>query len=244
MTYIIFGASAGIGRALADRFAAAGHDLIVLSSDNRDLAAVASDLSIRHGVRVATLTADLAAGDAYLDDLAAEADRCGGIDGLLFAVGAVLPDDDGSLESEKVTWITRANFLSIVTAIARFLPPLRSRPRAVIVGFGSVAATRGRNVNMVYAANKRALESFFESLRRACVGSNITVQFYVLGYIDTSLAFGRRTLLPRADPDLLSARVLRDLGRDIGVAYHPRFWRHVCALLHWTPWLLYKRMKF
>lgn len=244
MNYIIFGASAGLGRALANKFAAAGHDLIVLSSDERDLSALAADLSIRHGVRVAKLTADVAAGDAYLDDLAAEADRYGGIDGLLFPVGAVLPGDDGTLESENVTWLTRVNFLCIVAAIARFLPSLRSRSQAVIVGFGSVAATRGRKANMVYAAAKRALQSLFESLRHACVGSNITVQFYVLGYIDTNLAFGRRTPLPRADPEFLSARVLRDLGRDIGVAYHPSFWRLVCTLLRWTPWFVYKRLKF
>lgn len=244
MNYVIFGASAGLGRALAHRFAAHGHDLIVLSSDERDLSAVAADLSIRYGVRVVALAVDVGAGDGYLDRLAAAADRYGGIDGLLFPLGAVSPEDDGSLDPQKVTWLTRVNFLSVVAAVARFLPTLRDRPHGVIVGFGSVAATRGRNANMVYAATKRALESFFESLRHACVGSNVRVQFYVLGYLDTNLAFGTSTPFPRAHPDILSARVLRDLGRDIGVAYHPRFWRYVCALLRWIPWFLFKRVKF
>ena len=56
---IVVGASAGLGRALAGELAAAGHDLVVVSSDARDLEALASDLRIRHGVRVVTAPSDL-----------------------------------------------------------------------------------------------------------------------------------------------------------------------------------------
>ena len=46
MTYLVVGASAGVGRGLAARFAAAGHDLVLVASDERDLAAMAADLGI------------------------------------------------------------------------------------------------------------------------------------------------------------------------------------------------------
>jgi short-subunit dehydrogenase len=80
-----------------------------------------------------------------------------------------------------------------------------------------VAATRGRATNVVYSASKRALQTYFEGLRHASVGTPVRVQFYVVGYLDTNLAFGRRTLLPRADPEGLAARVVRDLDRDVGI---------------------------
>jgi NAD(P)-dependent dehydrogenase (short-subunit alcohol dehydrogenase family) len=194
---------------------------------------------------VVPVAADVGSGDAYLDHIAAAADVLGGISGLLFPIGAVSPNDDGSLDPHMVEWLTRVNFLSVVSAVARFLLTLRSQPRATIVGFGTVAATRGRSVNTVYSAAKRALESYFESLRYIFADSNVRVQFYVLGYLDTNLAFGIPTLIPKANPDILSARVLRNLERNIGVVYYPAFWRFACAVLRQVPWVLFKYiMKF
>ncbi len=66
-----------------------------------------------------------------------------------------------------------------------------------MVGFGSIAAARGRSGNVVHASSKRALESYFESLRHAWAGQGPRVQFYILGYLDTSLASGRTKLFPR-----------------------------------------------
>jgi len=245
VTYVIVGASAGLGRALAHRFAAAGHNLIVVSSDKRDLSALSADLSIRHGVRVIPVAADVGDGDAYLDYIAAAADALGGVNGLLFPIGAVSPNDDGSLDPQTTEWLTRVNFLSVVSAVTKFLLILQNQPRAAIIGFGTVAATRGRNANVVYSAAKRALESYFESLRYILADSNVRVQFYILGYLDTNLAFGISTLIPKADPDILSARVLRNLERNIGVVYYPAFWRYACAVLRQVPWFLFKYiMKF
>jgi short-subunit dehydrogenase len=244
VTYVVVGASAGLGRALATRLAAAGHSLVLVASDPRDVGAVAADLRIRYRVPVTAVPADVAADDGYLDRVAAAADALGGVDGLLFPIGANAPGDDGSLDAAAATRLWRANFLVAAAAAARFLPELRRRPRAVIVGFGSVAAARGRGANVVYAAAKRALESLFESLRHACAGSSVLVQFYVLGYLDTQLAFGVRTPLPKADPGRLSERVLAGLDRDVGVVYYPAVWRLVCALLRRVPWVLYRRLRF
>ncbi len=243
MTAAVVGASAGLGRALAERLAAAGHDLVVVSSDARDLEALASDLRIRHGVRVVAVPLDLGheAGDAApLERAVAE---LGGLDALLLPVGWTASRDEVVVEPGVPERLLRTNFLSVVTLVADLLPALRARPQASIVGFGSVAATRGRGTNVVYAASKRALQTYFEGLRHACAGSSVSVAFYVLGYLDTSLAFGRRTLLPRADPARLAARVVRGLGRREGVMYHPAAWRLVCAALPLVPFSVYKRLK-
>jgi len=242
--YVIFGASAGVGRALAVSFASAGHDLILVSSDECDLRAMTNDLVIRYGVRVHHVAADVSDGDSYLDRIASAAHERGGMDGLLFPIGALAASDDCSFDPDRVAWLTRVNYDSIVCAATRFLPDLMTRPQATLVAFGSVAALRGRRRNVVYAAAKRALQSFFESLRHACAGSSVTVQFYVLGYMDTALAAGVRTSIPRGDPDILSARVLQNLGRDVGVVYYPSFWRPAAAMLRHTPWWIFKRTNF
>jgi len=203
-----------------------------------------ADLVIRYGVRVCPLAADVNDGDSYLDRLASTAQAMGGMDGLLFPVGAVAATDDCSLDPARVTWLIRVNYEAIVRAVTRFLPDLMTRPAATLVAFGSVAAVRGRRRNVSYSAAKRALQSFFESLRHVCVGSNVRVQFYVLGYMDTTLAGGLRTRIPKGDPEVLSVRVLRNLGRDVGVVYYPSFWRPAAFALRHTPWWIFKRMSF
>ena len=244
MTYVIVGGSSGLGRALAERFAAAGHDLIVVSSDERDITATAADLTIRHQRRVVPIAADVADLNLYLMKLTAAVDQVNGVDGFLFPVGAVVAADDGGLDASEAEWLMRVNFLSVVATVAAFLPALKARPQATVAGFGSVAAARGRGNNAVYGAAKRALAAFFESLRHVCATSGVSVQFYVLGYLDTNLAFGRGILLPRANPDALSARVLRDLGRDRGVVYYPSFWRYVCFAVQLLPWIVFRRLRF
>jgi len=246
VTYLVVGASAGLGRALTRALATRGHDLVIASSDSRDLDALAADLAIRLGIRVEAVAGDLGgtggADGRHLDRLAAASEALGGLDGLLFPLGTVAPGDDGLLDGPSAARLVQVNFLSVVATVARFLPELQRRPGSVIVGFGSVAAARGRRANVVYAAAKRALESFFESLRHRSIGSGVIVQFYVVGYLDTNLAFGRRTPLPRAKPERLAARVVRDLGQDVGVAYYPPYWRPLSTALRHAPWPLIRRL--
>jgi NAD(P)-dependent dehydrogenase (short-subunit alcohol dehydrogenase family) len=159
-------AAAGVGRALAACFASAGHDLILVSSDERDLRAMTADLMIRYRVRACPVAADVSDGDCYLERIASAANEMGGMDGLLFPIGAVAATDDCTFDIDRVAW-------------------------------GSVAAVRGRRRNVAYSAAKRALQSFFESLRHACVGSSVTVQFYVHARLD---GHSPRQRTPYTDP--------------------------------------------
>ena len=242
MTAVVVGASAGLGRALCDELALAGHDLVVVSSDARDLEALAADLRIRHGVKVVGVPLDLGSEPLDLARLERAASELGGASALLLPVGWTAASDDPTTGDEQAARLVRTNFLSVVAIVSALLPDLRKRPNAAVVGFGSIAAARGRGKNMVYAASKRALQTWFEGLRQACAGSSVRVSFYVLGFLDTSLSFGRRTPLPRADPARLAARVVRELGRE-GVWYHPRAWRFVGALLLLLPFSIFKRLR-
>ncbi|MGH9320821.1 MAG: SDR family NAD(P)-dependent oxidoreductase [Vicinamibacteria bacterium] len=244
MSYLVMGASGGLGRALCYRFAASGLDLVVVSTDERDLEALQSDLKLRYGVRVHAVPADVTRGEEYRERLRALAEGAGPLQGLLFPIGGVLSDDTGGLEPQSAEWLVRVNFLSVVDTVATLLPSLTASGAGVVVGFGSVAAARGRGSNVVYSASKRALESYFESLRHLCANGGPMVQLYVAGYLDTSLSSGRTKLLPKASPERLAAKVLRNLSRDVGLVYFPWYWRPICLALRWTPWCLFKSLKF
>lgn len=244
MTYLIIGGSSGLGRALADRFAGAGHALVLISSDLRDTHALAADLNLRYRVPVVPVLLDLKAApisfagiDSVLSDLPPLA-------GLLLPAGMNRLDDRPGQSREGFDALTRVNYTALCQFIDHYLPRLRLASAGLIVGFGSVAATRGRTRNAAYSAAKRALGSYFESLRHSLVKSNILVQFYVLGYLDTNLAFGQSTLMPRAAPERLANTVYQKRFKDFGVAYYPRLWYPVCILLRALPWFMFRRLSF
>ena len=103
---------------------------------------------------------------------------------------------------------------------------------------------RGRGQNVVYSASKRALESYFESLRHLGEPRGLTVVFYTLGYLDTGLAFGKTLLFPKADPARVAKRVRRELGRGRGGRYEPRWWAVPAAAVRRLPWFVFRRMRF
>jgi short-subunit dehydrogenase len=244
MTYLIVGGSSGLGRALAERFARAGHALVLISSDLRDTRAVASDLALRYRVPVlpvlfdlATPAADFRAVDSALHGLPPLA-------GLLLPAGMNRSDDEPGQPPQALDALTSVNYTAPCKFIDHYLPRLRSGASGLIVGFGSVAATRGRTRNAAYSAAKRALACYFESLRHSLSESNVVVQFYVLGYLDTHLAFGLETPLPRAAPAVCAERVFRRRDEDFGQAYFPSYWGPICFVLRGLPWFVFRRMSF
>lgn len=241
-TYLIVGGSSGLGRALAERFASAGHALALISSDLRDTRALAADLSLRYQVPVVPLLLDLRVSPVCFADIDAALSALPPLAGLLLPAGMNRTDDHPGQAHEAFDALTSANYTGPCQFISHYLPRLRLASSGLIVGFGSVAASRGRTRNAAYSAAKRALQSYFESLRHALVESNIVVQFYVLGYLDTNLAFGQQTPLPRASPVRLANVVYERRLKDFGLTYYPRFWYPVCMLLRALPWFMFRRL--
>jgi short-subunit dehydrogenase len=239
LAYVIIGASGGLGRALADRLAADGHRLVLVARDTEALAALAEMLRDRHGIEAETVAADASAGTEYLERVAAAAHTHGGIDGLLLPIGLALRDGLGTSPA-ALRELADTNFLAVAEAVTVLWPDL-VEGQATVVGFGSITGTRGRTRNFVYGAMKRALQSYFESLRLAARGTPVTVQFWVLGFLDSGVMAMERTPLPKGDPERLADRVVKALGRDQGPAYFPRWWRWIALILRLMPWPVYAR---
>ena len=243
MSYLIVGGSSGLGRALAERLARAGLPLVLVSSDRRDTHALASDLGLRYGVPVLGVALDLEDATASLAELDDAVARSSPLQGILLPAGASREGDEPGQPGEEFEAITRVNYTSICRLVNRYLPRLRDAGSGWIVGFGSVAAIRGRRRNAAYSAAKRALQSYFESLRHALAGSGVTVQFYALGYLDTNLAFGRRTtFLPAGSPARLADLVLLQRGRDFGCRFYPRYWYAADLAIRALPWAIWRRI--
>ena len=241
---VIIGASAGLGRALAERLAALGHNLFLVASDQRDLAPLAGDLTIRFGVDVTVLAADLYRVDAGLIRERALS-ALGGVDHLLLIAGFSAPAiDRGAITPEMVDRMITINLSAMIQVVNAFLPELANAQGGNLVGAGSVAAVRGRRSNMVYGAAKRGLEGYFESCRHWLANkAGARVQFYRLGYLETQMVFGQKLPFPALHPDAAAAAIVAHFGQDTGTRYLPRWWWLVMTLIRLIPWVIFKRLE-
>lgn len=244
MKALVFGASAGLGRCLAEELARCSYDLLLIASDASDLDATAEDLRLRFGVGVRTCACHVATNENWHQAVMAVLEPFGAPDVLLFPIGAAREDDQGLLDLHQGRELTEVNFLAVVATVSATLPDMLRRGGGTIVGFGSIASARGRRRNVVYAAVKRGLQSYFESLRHLTAGSGVRTQFFQVGYLRSQQTYGRRFLLPAADPQPIARDIVTNLGTREGVFFRPRYWRPLLLVLRLLPWFVFRRLTF
>lgn len=242
MTYIIVGASAGLGRSLAETYAASGYDLVLISSDSRDLMALRNHLISCYGVRIFICEIDFLSPKIDLNLIDAELTKCSPLMGILAPIGLVSDFDIVGLDSSLMNDILRVNFLSPVTLINYYLPAIKTN-KGNIIGFGSIASARGRQSNTAYASAKSALQTYFEGLRFESYKCNFFVQFYTLGYMDTNLAFSKKLLFPVESTSIISQYVLKNMNMSDHY-FLPKFWKPIFYVVRFLPWMLFKRITF
>ena len=239
MNTLVVGASAGLGRAVAERLAADGHALYLVASDVRDIAALVSDLNIRFGVKVTGESLDL----AKLDVTALRQrvhDSLGPVENLFYIAGVSVLDS-GPIADDLAIRLIEINLTAAVRIVNAFLPDLKENG-GNLVGAGSVSSSRGRRTNSVYAAAKSGLDTYFSAMRHYLAGSQCRVQFYRLGYIETRMTFGQRLMFPALKPDQGANVIVGNLGRDLGAVYLPWWWWPITAIIQLLPWPIFRRL--
>lgn len=241
MKSVVIGASAGLGRALAETLAARGDDLFLVASDARDLEAMQADFRLRHGINVGCLAVDLGTvgAEAFRDAALADGKP---IDNLFCVAGWGDPErDQGPVPPALAERIVAVNFRAPLAIVNALLADLAGREGANIVGIGSAATIRGRRRNSVYASSKTGLRFYFSCLRHYLADRPCRVQFYNVGFMATRLAGDQQSFLPFADPAAIAAKIVAGLGRD-RETYLPGWWALIALVLRLLPWPIFKRL--
>jgi NAD(P)-dependent dehydrogenase (short-subunit alcohol dehydrogenase family) len=183
-TFILTGASLGIGRALAEGLAREGVHL-VLNARSDDALRGARDACRRHGVRAEHLSGDIADPETAAG-LVALAKELGGPDGFIHAAGLLRPGPTvWELNSREFAQVMGASLTGAHQLIHHAVPELIERGRGWAVFFGSGAAEIQQPGIGAYCAAKAAEESLARQL--AAETDTVCSFIYRPGVVETRM---------------------------------------------------------
>jgi len=186
---LVTGASRGIGRAVAQAFAAQGDRVAV---HHRDSAALAEEVVAGlPGRGHAIVRADLADAEAVRRMVDAAARDLGGLDVLVNNAGIYLwhPITEVSYEQWQEAWReTLAVNLTGAANATWCAVQYMKRTGGRIINVTSRGAFRGEPRHPAYGASKAALNSFGQSMARALAPYGISVASVAPGYVETEMA--------------------------------------------------------
>lgn len=187
-TALITGATSGIGRACAEKFAEAGYRVIITGRRAEKLAQLEAEL-INKGTEVLVLIFDVRDRDAASLAIRNLPEEWKEIDVLVNNAGLALglePEYEGDYDD----WDTMidTNIKGLLTMTRLIVPGMMKRDRGQIINIGSVAGDAAYAGGNVYCATKAAVKTITDGLRIDVADSNIRVTNIKPGLVETEFS--------------------------------------------------------
>lgn len=184
---LVTGASAGIGRALADVFAEHGHDLVLVARSAGKLKTAAAEIAGRTGAMCDWIAADLSLADDC-DRVLAELDARGfHVDVLVNNAGVLHEGHFLDVSADRHVQLVDLNVLSVIRLTHVLAGRMRDRRAGRILNVASTSSFNPVPSLACYAASKAFLLSFSESLSLELEGEGVTVTALCPGFTNTDM---------------------------------------------------------
>jgi NAD(P)-dependent dehydrogenase (short-subunit alcohol dehydrogenase family) len=184
---LVTGASRGIGRAIALRFARAGAALAVAARSAHDLSTVETVIQ-EAGAEALAIPTDVANDQELAVLVSTTLARFGHIDMLINNAGGGPPRTP--IVKARTTdwqWTLRVNLWAAMVLTKLVLPAMIERRSGAIINICSLAGLTGKAGEAAYAAAKFGLRGFSQSLFEEVREYGIKVSTICPGYVDTAL---------------------------------------------------------
>ena len=220
---VAIGASSGIGRETALRFAERGARVVVSARSKEGLESLVDEIR-RTGGRAAAVPADV----AEFGQAKAVADRAveeyGTLDTWVHLSGVGLYATFDQTEPEEFKQVIEVNLMGQVYGAMVALPHIKREGRGALLHISSVEAKRSAPFHSAYAASKHGIDGFLESLRVELQreGWPISVTNVMPAAINTPFFSNSRTKLgvkPMGFPPIYQPNTVADV--ILHAAEHP-----------------------
>lgn len=245
---IILGATSAIAAATARLYAEEDKASLLLVGRNENrLSEMAMDLRARGASRVQIETCELVTPHAADRQLATFVERLGGVDHILLAYG-LLGDHARAMGSQlEAETILAVNFTSVALWSLSAANILETQGHGALVVFGSVAGDRGRRGNFVYGAAKAGIAALVEGIAHHFAGKGPRAVLIKIGPTVTPMTAHLEKKKPRkgplwATPQQVAAVVHARAARGGPIAYAPRRWRFIMAIIRHMPGIIFNRL--
>jgi NAD(P)-dependent dehydrogenase (short-subunit alcohol dehydrogenase family) len=194
---VITGASAGVGRATARRFAREGSQVALLARGRAGLEGARADVEAAGG-RALAIPTDVADAGA-VESAAQRVEReLGPIDVWINNAMVSVFSPVREMTADEFRRVTEVTYLGCVHGTLAALRRMLPRDRGHIVQVGSALAYRGIPLQAAYCGAKHAIQGFTESLRAELYhdGSRVALSMVQLPALNTPQFDWVRTRLP------------------------------------------------
>lgn len=237
---LVLGARSDIGKAVAHKFAALGHPILLAARNAEELAADKADMELRHRVSVTVHEFDALAIETH-DAFADQLPEAPGI--VVCTVGLMGEQSQNEQDVVAAACVIRTNYEGPASILAVLANRFVTRGSGTLVGISSVAGERGRAKNYIYGSAKAGFAAFLSGLRNRLARHGVHVVTVLPGFVATRMTEGMD--LPArltAQPEEVAEAVERAVRKRQDVIYVRPIWRVIMLVIRNIPEHLFKKM--
>ena len=235
----ITGASSGIGKALAIKFAENGW-IVAASARRENLLKELQNINQNiypYPLDVTDIEKCKSTAKSIIDDL-------NGIDICIFGTGMHDPKSEKQFNLDKIRDIMEVNYFGTMNSINSVYNYFSEKKKGQISIISSVAGYRGLPAAGAYCASKAALTSFAESLNFEMKMKNVRVSLISPGFIKTPMTDQSDFPMPMIkSPEFAANEIYKGLTEKKGFEIHfPKAFTFIMKFLQILPSGLYFKL--
>lgn len=184
---LITGGSRGIGKAIAEKFAKNGYDLVInYVSDNTDLDAIKEEFK-QYGSEVLMEKADVSNFEQCEKMVTAAIEKFGRIDVLVNNAGVTRDNLLMRMKEEDFDKVINVNLKGTYNVTKNVIPYMMKQKYGKIINISSVVGVSGNAGQANYAASKAGIIGFTKSVAKELASRNILANCVAPGFIKTDM---------------------------------------------------------